>query len=113
MSVEGFFEGIAEVRVVLGHRGHFPRGPVVVVHDVLVLVGHVERLVLLGTKSKQNIALSKHKFNSLSMHEKNTAKTHVKNVNSKRINGRDHGVDADVEFVAVDEKRIVDELLNE
>ena len=50
-------------------------------------------MVLIGAKTEQNIP--------------------VVDVSSQRFNGRDDGVDADVEFMAVDEQRLVDVLLHE
>ena len=46
----------AHVRVDLGQRGDLPRGPVVLVHHVLVPLGRVERVVLLGAEAKEDVA---------------------------------------------------------
>ena len=82
MSVEGLLEGEAEIRKKSGQGRNLPGGPVVVVDDVLVAVLRIERVVLLRTKPEQRVS--------------------VVDIDPQRVDGRDHGVDTDVELVAVD-----------
>ena len=82
VSVEGLLEGEAEIRKKSGEGRNLPGGPVVVVDDVLIAVLRIERVVLLRTKPEQRVS--------------------VVDVDPQRVDGRDHGVDTDVELVAVD-----------
>jgi len=81
MSVQGFLEGEAKIRIQPGQRWNLPGRPVVVVNDVLVSIGRVKRVILLRAESEQGVA--------------------VVDVDPQRIDGGDHRVNADVKFVAV------------
>ena len=59
-----------------------PCRPVVIVNDVFVSVRRIERIIFLRAKPEQSVS--------------------VVDVDPQRIDGGDHRVDADVEFVTVD-----------
>ena len=82
VSVESLLEREAEVGIKPGQGRDLPGGSIVVVDDILVAVFRVEGVILLRTEAEQRVA--------------------VVDVDPQRVDGRDHGVHADVELVTVD-----------
>lgn len=79
--------------VIAGQRWNLPRRDVIVTHDVLIDVLRVERMVFLRAVAEQDVT--------------------VVDVHPQRVNRREDRVNPDVEFVSINQQRILDKLLNE